>query len=192
MCALYFCMPLAWQQSCCRRSWNLFPPPFRRHYRKASYNILDDQHHVTDGGEQVDRMTETEWPIGMWPNHILDKIGIRPNFFGARNVTESHFVQNRNETNFCWCFGTRPNLPITNRNETESQIGMRPNLKIGMRLNHKIGMRANLNFEKRMAVTNNLLQYPALLCPYSVIRTLNMLSSTGHCYNILKTDFKFS
>jgi hypothetical protein len=40
------------------------------------------------GGEQVDRMTETEWPIGMRPNHVMGKIGMRPNLFWPRNETE--------------------------------------------------------------------------------------------------------
>jgi hypothetical protein len=46
---------------------------------------------------------------GMRPNHILGKIVMRPNFI--------------------LMLGTRPNLPTPNRNETESQIGMRPNHK---------------------------------------------------------------
>jgi hypothetical protein len=35
------------------------------------------------GGEQLDRMTETERLIGMWPNHILGKVGMRPTVFWA-------------------------------------------------------------------------------------------------------------
>jgi hypothetical protein len=85
-------------------------------------------------GEQVDRMTETEWPIGMWPNHILGKIGMRPNLFwapewdqitfkhkserdricfGPRNETKSRFEQNRKETESRF---------QRNRKETESFI----------------------------------------------------------------------
>jgi hypothetical protein len=33
--------------------------------------------------EQLDPMTETKFPIGMWPNGILSKIGMRPNILVA-------------------------------------------------------------------------------------------------------------
>jgi hypothetical protein len=84
------------------------------------------------GGEHVDRMTETEWPIGMWPNHILGKIGMRPNLFWAPNETESYLSINRKETEFVLGPGMRPNHVL-------NKIGKRPNhvfSKIGKRPNH--------------------------------------------------------
>jgi hypothetical protein len=38
-----------------------------------------------------------------------------------RNEIESHFGQNRNETELFWSIRTRPNLLNSNRNETKSQ-----------------------------------------------------------------------
>jgi hypothetical protein len=79
------------------------------------------------GGEQVDRMTETEWPIGMWPNHILGKIGMKPNFFvakewdritfWAKSELDQMFFEPRNVTEFY--FDVPEQDRITNRNETE-------------------------------------------------------------------------
>jgi hypothetical protein len=71
--------------------------------------------------EQNRNETECFSCSGTRPSHILGKVGKRPNVFWAQ----------RRDRIWFWCSGARPNLPTTNRNETESQIGMRSNLNLG-------------------------------------------------------------
>jgi hypothetical protein len=63
-----------------------------RRGQRAQHPLPDIGHHMglgqgspTDkvGGRYQDRKTETECPIGMRPNHVLSKIGMRPNVFWA-------------------------------------------------------------------------------------------------------------